>query len=604
MTDWTSVYGKPIELFLALHLATMMPDLTYDLATSFAFNTKVNIELQEVNSTFNVIYRKSDGTEISQTDIQDIYVRVMCNLTNEQINRFIDNGTFEEATKKIISGIQSYKTSYFNVEEGGSVSETDITTKKGFNFSKIEEELLGQAYGRKNVTVQNGPTFTTKEFDEYIAIVDLNNSNEVAAAQAILDGTSLAGITVEQLEELKNLVVEGQKSTTAYLPRIGSVVKHWYYNDISYDYGLAARAKKRVQYTVEDEDDPLQQSKLNGASIILDTIYTAADGGGVYYQLAEPEAQGPNPAIVALFKGGSGSVYGGATYNFTGKYYRYDGTRLTAQKIANSKALAENGVGGTYYFQGYNDYPVTDTPDMVVQPQEVTFTTEDDNGNETKDDAMTAFAILENVHSVEAESVYRMLKELVITLGYFTKEDFMKPLTQVLLWPVERVGSDTEEGSSDDEMATQGIVKKEGEYGLFLTNGVAVNSGDTIIAPGDATVVSVDGDTIRLRFKTISDGNATALQEKFGSDYKEVDRNIVLDMEMTIKGINASVSSGDVTAGSVIGTATNDDMQILLYDMNKTIVDEIETYMYPTYKGTRMGIFETLKEKNEADQAN
>ena len=66
---------------------------------------------------------------------------------------------------------------------------------------------------------------------------------------------------------------------------------------------------------------------------------------------------------------------------------------------------------------------------------------------------------------------------------------------------------------------------------------------------------------------------------------------------MTFSGINPSVSVGDeVTAGSQIGTATDEDLHILLYDMNRTIVDDIETYMYPTYKGTRLGIFETETE--------
>ena len=180
-----------------------------------------------------------------------------------------------------------------------------------------------------------------------------------------------------------------------------------------------------------------------------------------------------------------------------------------------------------------------------------------------------------------------MLKELVIELGYFTREDFMKPLNQVLLWPVERVGSETEVGDENEDIVTRGITKKENEYGLFLENGVAVNQGDSIIAPGDAKVVSVDGNTITIKFKTISDGNAEALKQKFGSDYFDVDRDIVLDMEMTFSGINPSVSVGDeVTAGSQIGTATDEDLHILLYDMNRTIVDDIETYMYPTYKGT------------------
>ena len=210
------------------------------------------------------------------------------------------------------------------------------------------------------------------------------------------------------------------------------------------------------------------------------------------------------------------------------------------------------------------------------------------------------FSILENMHSVEAETAYRMLKELVINLNYFTREDFKKPLKQVLLWPVERVGSDTEENDENAENVTKGIYRKDNEYGVFLENGVAINNGDNIIAPGDAVVESVEGNTIKLKFKSISDGNAQALKDKFGIDYFDVDRDIVLDMEMTITGINASVTTGqEITAGTKIGTATGEDIRIIMFNIDKSLVEDIKTYMYPTYKGTYLGVFEKIYENQQ-----
>lgn len=610
MSNWTSLYGKPLELFLSLHIGTMMPDLAYEFATSGAFNTKVNIDLQEVQSTFKVIYRTADGTEISQEDIERIYLRVMCNMTDEQINRFADAGKLDEAFALIANSIvDTAREDYINAQEGSEITTpydiTQISQRRGFNLSQIEETILGQKYSEVNVTettyiIGYGPqqeeilipSTTNITIDRWLAVVDLDNSAEVSNAQSAINNTALAGISTEQLENLKDLIEEGSTEASTYLPRIESVTKHWYYNDIEYEYGTAGRAKKKVQYTTEDENSPLSESNLNGASIILDTTYTNATG--VFYQLAEPLVSGPNEAIKTLFKGGTVTV-DGETYNFPGTYYRYDGTRLTAQKIANAKAFDEGK--STYIFQNTEyrvENPTTNT-EMGINKQEVTFATEDADGNKSYNDAYAAFAILENVHSLESETVYRLLKELVIELQYFSREDFMKPLTQVLLWPVERVGSDTEEGDEAVDDVTAGIYREVNQYGLFLRNGVAVNSGDTIIAPGDATVVSVDGNTITLKFKSISDGNAQALQTKFGTDYFDVDRDIVLDMEMTITGVNASVSAGqEVTAGSTIGTATGDDMRIIMYNIDKSIVEDIETYMYPTYKGTSEGIFETI----------
>lgn len=615
LSDWTSIYGKPIELFLSLHLATMMPDLTYDLATSDCFNTKVNIELQDVKSTYKVIYRDLNGKEMSQEELETIYLKVICNMNDVQIKRFSDAGKLDEAFKKILNSITNEaREDYVYAQDGSKIDNTEEEkqTCRGFNLSEIEESILGEKYSKVNVTiiekqVNYGPQLeeivTNEEaetiIDRWLPVVDIDNSDEVSVAQTTLENLEISNMTIEQLEEIKKLIIDGSTEATTYLPRITGVIRHWYYNDVEYNYGTAGKAKKKVQFTTDDEESPLSEENLNGASIILDTTYTNANG--VFYQLTEPEANGPNDAIVALFKGGSGSNDWGDSYNFPGEYYRFDGTRMTAQLIANAKA-AEEGKD-TYYFQG-TEYTVenTENSDMLVSKQPVSFVTTDQYGNESKKDAINAFAILENVHTVEAESIYRMLKELVIDLGYFTNEDFMKPLNQVLLWPVEKIGSDTQVGDENEEVVTKGISKRINQYGIFLQNGVAVNEGDSIIAPGDATIESVEGNTITIKFKTISDGFAETLKKKFGTDYFDVDKDIVLDMEMTIDGINPSVSVGqEVTAGTNIGTATSKDIQIIMYDVNRAIVDDIEQYMYPTYEGTTKGIFETLRGDDNSD---
>ena len=614
LTNWTSLYGKPLELFLSLHLGTLMPDLAYEFATSEAFNTKVNINLQEVQSTFKVIIVNEDETEISQDDIMRIYLSTVCNMTDEQINNFANAGKLTEAFDSILSSITNIRNDYLDLTDNGTIDLTltpeEVGTSSGFNLTEIERNILGEEIS-KNLNVEvitsHEPASNylggdeevvishTEDFDKYIRVRSFNNPSDAQNIQSSLQNTSLSGFTNEQVDALRQLIQDGAREANTYLPRIESVTKHWFYNDIEYQYGTAGRAKKRVQYMVEDDDSPLSEENLNGASIILDTTYTNATG--VFYQLAEPEVTGPNEAIKTLFKGGTVTV-DGETYTFPGEYYRYDGTRLTAAKIANAKAYDEGKTSYTFQGREINEvHNPNEDGEWEIYKQKVTFATEDENGNKNYNDAYTAFSILENVHSLEAETVYRLFKELVIELQYFTREDFMKPLTQVLLWPVERVGSDTEEGDNAVDIATAGIYKKENQYGLFLENGVAVNNGDTIIAPGDATIESVDANTIKLKFKTISDGNAQALQEKFGTDYFDVEREIVLDMEMTITGITPNVSAGQsVSAGSVIGHATGDDMRIIMYNIDKSIVEDIETYMYPTYDATGEGIFETLGE--------
>ena len=604
LSDWTSVYGKPLELSLSLHLATMMPDLSYEFATADCFNTKVNIDLQKVQSTFKVILKNPDGSEIQQDDIIKTYLQYVCNISEEIINKFVEAGKLNEFFQAVMEKVENVRVDLINLVSGGSYypSANGVETHSDINLTKLEQDILGTQEGEETyklhdvnvireeeTTNDEGEseiveTTNVEDMDQYVSVTNLENDAEKAQAGVALTSTGLSNFTIDQVIDIAKLMLDGVRPADTYLPRISSVTKHWFYNDIIFDYGTAGKAKKKIQYVVEDEDDPLSETNLNGATIVLDTTYTSASG--VLYQLAEPEATGPNDAIIALFKGGSGT-FDGVGYNFPGEYYRYDGTRDTALKIANAKA--KDAGDSEFTFQG--ETHITDTSEdsvLNITKQPVTFATKDEDGNETFNDAYTAFSILENVHTLESETVYRLLKELLIELEYFTKEDFQKPLKQVLLWPVERVGSDTEEYDSNADEVTNGIYRDDLQYGLFLKNGVAVNAGDTLIAPGDATVVKVDGNSVTLKFKSISEGQAKALETKFGEDYSSVDKDIVLDMEMTIQGLTPHVSVGqNVNVGSTIGVATSEDTRILMYNIDKSYVENIETYMYPTYEGTR-----------------
>lgn len=73
LSDWTAKYGRPIELFLALHGATGMPDLTYKIATSQDFNTKVNINATYAKMTVEDLKINAGGNTYSKQDIIDAY---------------------------------------------------------------------------------------------------------------------------------------------------------------------------------------------------------------------------------------------------------------------------------------------------------------------------------------------------------------------------------------------------------------------------------------------------------------------------------------------------------------------------------------------------
>ena len=55
LDGWTGRYGMPLEFLLAVHKATLKPDLAYDMATSF--NTNVNILLKDISGKIEPGYK-------------------------------------------------------------------------------------------------------------------------------------------------------------------------------------------------------------------------------------------------------------------------------------------------------------------------------------------------------------------------------------------------------------------------------------------------------------------------------------------------------------------------------------------------------------------
>ena len=68
LDTWSSRYGKPTELLLALHCSTMMPDLVNNIC--LLFNTKVDVSVEEINMSYDVVATK-DGFSLKETDLRN-----------------------------------------------------------------------------------------------------------------------------------------------------------------------------------------------------------------------------------------------------------------------------------------------------------------------------------------------------------------------------------------------------------------------------------------------------------------------------------------------------------------------------------------------------
>lgn len=70
LSGWTSRYGKPIELSLALHLSTMAPDFVYDFCANQNLQTSVNIQTDHITYKYSYQYHTAGGKTIKDTEIK------------------------------------------------------------------------------------------------------------------------------------------------------------------------------------------------------------------------------------------------------------------------------------------------------------------------------------------------------------------------------------------------------------------------------------------------------------------------------------------------------------------------------------------------------
>ena len=131
LTNWTAVYGRPLELFLALHLSSMMPDLPYQIAVDQAFNTKVNITLQDVKVYFkpeinidghdvniNGCDLESSGDTIRVTDVNGN--RFTAKMDEKTFNKIKDLISEAVAPNGVIYGVlEGYSDTFINTSASG-----------------------------------------------------------------------------------------------------------------------------------------------------------------------------------------------------------------------------------------------------------------------------------------------------------------------------------------------------------------------------------------------------------------------------------------------------------------------------------------------------
>ena len=282
LESWTAMYGRPLELFIALHTSTMMPDLAQQIATGSDFNTKVNIELLKSKMMYDIEINSKDGKSVKFSHDTDKYSETDEPITNAK--QFIDN-FLETAIEPEDKGV--YKNLVTHVE---NVSKENPNLEFEFFYEiwKSGEDAKGifnfggkLDYKKAADNVLTGEaTFEFEDTDNTLAKIKKEHG------PIIINGVQFSG---SQYFELAQLIAKGMTPQDMLYPIIKDVTNHWFYGTIDFmgtkgkvSHGAYRRARiveKRIKYS----SDAVKEKENSGESqyddIIFDDIQDIIDRG-------------------------------------------------------------------------------------------------------------------------------------------------------------------------------------------------------------------------------------------------------------------------------------------------------------------------------------
>ena len=466
------------------------------------------------------------------------------------------------------------------------------------------------------------------------------------------------GLTVEQVNLIYEEFLVKNPEIKTFVPQIKSVVKHWY-KDLVFQYKNTAKGtifespypgecapgyNLYYQFETLDENYPVQ----DGEPYVIKGDVVTQNGKEV--NNSEISVDGETAEILEDYTLGTG--YKVARKLFTqGYYYQYDGTKETAEEIANAKRIeyypkgttlkvtVKNNklklvVASTEHPAGYETHRYADEHNVDVEKEKAVntydiyyisapgpyispayghpdLTTESINdinnlleklGTDLRRKKVTmsnnttslnALAMLEGMHSLDSDYIYREFKEFLIELGYYSRAEIESVETNVLDWflpgytpdqwpPVKSDEEITEYGTtlvSSSNVKEQQVLKVDKVASLdnFIfytdTNGIY----DTATLQGQGTNVkfsnTVDADSI---VNEIVSSNPAAICLYVNANSKD-DENAIVKTKKLLEDIRAKLREKEYKSANlpiyVLQILPLDEPDILA-EASKEIVDQ------------------------------
>ena len=221
-----------------------------------------------------------------------------------------------------------------------------------------------------------------------------------------------------------------------------------YWNDLGDGTFSAYASEMGESSTIEPMfSDKDKEGKTTEEKAIMDKIYAGLKlktikqtGDGVRLQT--------NPDIKQMF--------------LLNRYFRYDGSPERAEQITQLRETHDIPYGALnsvvtevedengddvkkYVSRSKSDYKelLNKSIDYTNKDGETTtVAVKDVSGTvEITQDSLNAFSMLENTHTLDADFIYRDFKELIVELGFFTKEELMDAIPRIMEFPVPEIGT-------------------------------------------------------------------------------------------------------------------------------------------------------------------
>ena len=527
---WTGRYGMPIDFLTSVHLATMMPDLAYDMQDHFDTEVKIVLHTYEVNYTY--YYKTSDGNYVGEDKVREVWQYLVdtnstlaanpeafSSLESEIVEKLTNLGLqnrisgLENDQLKIaeLSKIQSELLEIMNklaYYQNNKSSETYYLPY----ISKVENHWYRDVYYavKKNSSSENivrydpdyekiyNERWTLYETDDdgKFKLYALNNDGDYAKSTDEIKNYDPELFVQEgeyyifkgsKEEQKKALQGEGTRFNVTKKAKVLDLskednVKDIGWNDNGKDYWTA--------YKLEGSSASSGYKEVPDTDgTIYYTTQAASDSKSSIKQTGEGQRAETNSDIKKMF--------------LTNTYFRYDGTTERAEAI--TKLRKDNSI----------EYGALSEDDLSkeVTINDTTFKAKDLSGQVViNQDSLNAFSMLENTHTLDADYIYRDFKELVVELGYFTKQEltdetpklleFLTPEVDSVNYPNRKIDKreneyGTMEHSEGDIKALEEIYKDDGSTSNDGSTATASNSraSSTLGSSSEGIQNEFEGDT-------------------------------------------------------------------------------------------------------------